>query len=168
MNRRESAWSQSLSARGDALNLWVLRTTRQPSFEHSRTVAEALGPRPSRELLLVYFKSLRRAWSTLVFATALLAIGLAFVGNRLDGNAGNTAAAAAGFFVVGFCLGGEADAVWRHTYTKRETRQNLDRAGSADVERTARLHRRVHANSASVILQLLGGFIAAGVVLIYS
>jgi hypothetical protein len=137
-------------------------------FEHSRTVAEALGPRPSTELLLVYFKSLRRAWSSLVFATALLAIGLAFVAHRLDGNVGNTAAAAVGFFAVGFCLGGEADAVWRHTYTKRETRKTVDRAASPDDERTARLHRMVHANSASVILQLLGGFIAAGLVLIYS
>lgn len=160
--------AQSFGARGDALNLWALRVTRQPLFEDARTVMEVLGPGPTRELVLVYFRSRRRAWSLLVTGTGLFAVGLAFAASRISVTTGYTTVVALGFFPVGFCLGAELDAVWRYYYAKWATQQTPGDVGSPAAEQMARLSGVVRGNYASVFLPLVGGFVAAGLILGYS
>jgi hypothetical protein len=147
----------------DAVNLWALRITRQPTFETSQTLLDAIGSRPSEDLLLVYFKCRGRAWGSLLIVTGLLAVGLAYLGDQINWSV-SRAIGAAGFFVVGLCLGAESDAIWRYYIAKQAGRPGTGRVPE-DNDRIARARRLVRADAASAILPVIGGLASSGIVL---
>ncbi len=116
---------------------------------------------------MVYFKLRLRAWTPLMFGALFVAIGLAFVGRELAGKEGSAVGGAVGFFPAGFCIGAQLDASWRYYYAKWTSGPTFDEdASRIHTEENARARRFVPADAMSVMLPLIGGFVAAGLLLV--
>ena len=150
----------------DRVNLWVASNVepRRPSQALRWVFENALLPDADPEDLGMYLSAAGDAWGLLSLGFGLLGVGLAFLGDRIGGDEGNIRGIALGAVPVVACLLGEFDCLWRFALTRR-ARRMWAREGALD-ERARRSMRIARANDGGFVLQLLGGLIAAALILV--
>lgn len=151
----------------DALNFAIARgrlarLLNPVGLEPSEIAQELRSDEPNPALLRLYFKFLFWGWSGLTTACLLVAVGLAFVGDKIDGNTGNGIGAGIGFAPVGATLVGELDAILRQRYARLAERRFIA-AGRVMDQETIRLIRIARRNHGTLLVQAVAG-IAVGVV----
>jgi hypothetical protein len=154
-------WSDSLNFR--VASLQSSRRLRDGALTQLRL---GVLPDPDPLYFAIYTRSVLNGWEALMLPSTLLMIGLAYVGDRIGGREGSTIGLALGLLPTGACLVGIFDAAWRHRYAKNASRLFIE-AGDVVDDRVRRLIRIARTRDATIVLQVLGGVIAAVIALTY-
>ena|SRR5207245_4153600 len=163
----QKRWLESVGNWTDSLNLFVattqLKKLRLGGSRHGTAFEmfkESLSADPNPIELHAYLTTVVVAWSNLILPFSLLTVGIAYVGDKLDGIRGNHIGLGIGMLPLGICLVGGADALWRRWFAKAARRHFLAADSILDAH-SRRLIRIARANDATIVLQTLAGLILA-------
>ena len=151
----------------NAINLRVavsVTGARKPEFSQIFAAAQAPDPNPIH--LAMYLRALLEGWGRLMFGFIFLAIALAFVGDEMFGNAGNTVGLAVGLFPAAVCVAGGFDATVRYEFARRARRLFAAADGIQD-DRIRSLTRMATMGDGGFVLQLFVGLIVTAILVIY-
>ena len=124
----------------------------------NRSTADLFEPDPIG--LYAYLTTLLVGWMTLVFPLALLTLGLAYLGDKIDGARGNHIALGLGFMPIGICFVGGVDAAWRRRFAKA-AKKRYEAANYTIDMRCRGLMRIAQLNDATIVLQTVAGLVLA-------
>jgi len=162
------SWFDALGRLTDRVNFAVARRRlgrilSVDTGEVDGLARDIFSDEPSPPLLRLYLSCVFWGWSLLTPSFGLLAVGFAFVGDKIDGNRGNGVGAGLGMVPFAAAIVGQLDVIWRRQAAEN-AEHRFNAVGRTMDSETTRLIRIARRNDAGLLLQALIGLVVGVVV----